>query len=693
MSLIPDIFKKDPDKSFIVNYTPIFALLSFLEKDLIIQKSKVVEYSKGDVVYRQSDSPDAFYCVITGRIRISTRKPEGSGAREEILEYLNCGKYFGLISVLTGEAHSVNASVVNDSKILRIDKEDFHFLLNKIPRLAIDLSRTLSRRLRKKDLKEKKIFESNIISVFSAAGHIGRTVYAANLAVALRRETSRNVILVDISATVGEACRVLGLLDFCQHSFIGLNTALASESVIKDAIFTDPSSGVNVLNVMHDSQRPDYGASLNALLTFLTGSYHYIIVDLSVSMDVAVFQALNQSDIIHIITDCKEDNLKLSKNLVADLYTKVNYPQEKIKVIVSAGTDDVISSSEASKILDYKIYAYFPAFQEFTREVNRGRIALDYPLLEYSRALRRIAREIGDVRVGLALGGGAAFGLAHVGVIKVLEREGLAIDMVSASSMGALVGAMWAIGLSGKRIEEIMMEYSNDKKKVFRLLVDPCFPKLSLVKGGRIRDFLNKHLGDKTFRDTKFPFKIVACNLTKREEFVFSSGKLVDAVMASIAIPGVYAPAQIKGDIIIDGGIAEPVPIGTLVKMGIKKIIAVNVLPSPRDVAISRETTSKRHEEESWEVKKKGIFGRISYIIGNRFSRALWPNILDIIVSSIQTLEYTIAESDCQKADVVVNPIVPGVEWFEFFKVDALIKKGESEAENSLSSIRNIINE
>ena len=168
----------DPDKSFIINYAPIFADLSTSDKNLIIEKSRVVEYKKGDIIYKQSDPPHAFYCVIIGRVRVFNI----TSGKKEVLEYLNCGKYFGIISLLTQEPHSVNAEAANDSKILMINKEDFQAILNKIPKLAIDLSKTLSRRLRKKDTQEKRIFESNILSIFSAVREVGRTMYAINLA-------------------------------------------------------------------------------------------------------------------------------------------------------------------------------------------------------------------------------------------------------------------------------------------------------------------------------------------------------------------------------------------------------------------------------------------------------------------------------------------------------------------------------
>ena len=701
MGIPLDIFKKDPDKHFILNYAPIFAGLSDFEKILIMQRSKVVEYDKGGAIYKQNDPPGAFYCVISGRVRIFTQRSSAepgigdNNLGKVTLEYLNCGKYFGMISILTGENHSVSSEAANDSKILEINQEDFKIILNKIPKLAIDLSQTLSRRLTKKDSAEKKIFESNIISVFSAVPRAGRTIYAINLALSLKKEASRSVILVNVAKDAGETYCDFELSACPQNNLpaVRLDSSFPSEPSIKNAIFPDAASGVAIVNVIYESSSVSYAARLNTFLTYLTGSYHYIIVDLPALIDEAIFNALNQSDIIHLIANYDVDALRKVKALLGDLFKKVNYPAEKIKIILNKQREQGgLTYDAAVSFLDYNVYAALPFLKEQYRD-KLTRLVWVYPEVEYSRSVRRIARELGDTRVGLALGGGAAFGLAHIGVIKILEKENIPIDAIAGSSMGALVGALWVSGLNAAEIEKTFMEYNNNRKKTYGLLIDFYLHKMSIAKGNKIRRFLERHIGRKTFKDVRFPFRVVACNITKRKEVIFSSGRLTDAVMASIAIPGVFAPTKMDGDLIIDGGIIEPVPIGTLVRQGIKKIIAVNVLPSPENTIRSYEFNQRRQAEERKIAQAASSWARLLYYLRLGLNKALSPNILDIIVNSIQSMEYVIAESDCQKADIVINPIADGVDWFDFFKVETLIKKGEEETSRVLSALKSVLNE
>lgn len=698
--------KKDQDKAFIINYAPIFVKLSDSEKNLITQKSKVVEYNKGDIVYRRHQAPSAFYCVISGRVKIfmpsdSQANSEGRALESEVLEYLNCGKYFGMISCLLGENHSVSAEAVVESKILEISQEDFKAILHKIPRLSIALSQTLSRRLKKKDQAEKRIFESSLISILGLnSSRQAVMMFAANLALSVKKETNKEVLLINVVENLSYAYEDLGLpiqVQYGQESrvkVIKLDSLMPNEKNMPDFIFED-MSGVKILNVFYEIANLSYVSRFSALLALFSGVNHHIFISLPQSLGDVIFRMLNQSDYIYLLSDYDEASLKQTKSLLFELFEKISSAQDKIKLILNRHSNESgYSYDEAFGLLNCGIHASLPFLSDGYVSLNRSRrIVQEHPQIEYSKAIRRLARELAGVRVGLALGGGAAFGLAHIGVIKFLEKENIPIDMVVGTSMGSLVGALWASGINSSQLEEIFLEYNNNKRKTYGLLMDLYLHKMSIAKGNKIRHFLRKHIGDKTFQDVRLPFRVVACNLTRRKEVIFSSGRIIDAVMASIAIPGVFAPTISEGDLIIDGGILEPVPVGTLVKMGINKIIASNVLPSPEDMARSLEFNRRRQDEEKEKAYSGGLWNRLSYNIKSSFQKAFFPNVLDIIVNSMQMMEYAIAESDCQKADVMISPVAEGVDWFDFFKVEILIKEGEDEARKAFPLIKKVVGE
>ncbi len=304
--------------------------------------------------------------------------------------------------------------------------------------------------------------------------------------------------------------------------------------------------------------------------------------------------------------------------------------------------------------------------------------------------MKRISREIGGVLVGLVLGGGAALGIAHIGVIKVLEEEDIPIDIVAGSSMGALIGSLWVTGKNSKEMTKIAGAF---KKKINMLkLVDWfIFPISGFISGRAIKRWLKKYLGNLTFYSTRIPFKVVSYDLVKREEIVINGGSIVNAVRQSISIPGVFMPV-VKGDqVIIDGGVMNPLPTNVMVQNGIKKIIAVNVLQSPEDVTKSFELHQKRIKEQAVIPFHKSPFKYVMFRISKLFLKVFRPNISDIIVFTLQSAEYVIAKQSEEQADVNIHPEAYDVNWYELYKVDALIKAGEDAARRALPQIRALI--
>jgi NTE family protein len=174
-------------------------------------------------------------------------------------------------------------------------------------------------------------------------------------------------------------------------------------------------------------------------------------------------------------------------------------------------------------------------------------------------------------RVGLALGGGAARGAAHIGVIQVLEREGIAVDCVAGTSVGSAVGAAYAAGLGGDRLLDIALHLR------WWHIARPVWPRYGDLSFAPLERYLVRTLGDLTFADLRLPFACVAWDLDKCEPAVLRQGRLALAVRASCSVPGVVVPVEIDGRLLADGGVVNNLPISVVRELGAEAVIAVSL--------------------------------------------------------------------------------------------------------------------
>ncbi|MEM5792813.1 MAG: patatin-like phospholipase family protein [Candidatus Aenigmatarchaeota archaeon] len=196
-----------------------------------------------------------------------------------------------------------------------------------------------------------------------------------------------------------------------------------------------------------------------------------------------------------------------------------------------------------------------------------------------------------EPKIGLALSGGGAKGFAHVGVLKSLEENGIKVDIISGVSAGALVGGWYSSGVSVEEIEDIC--YSTDFKSFIKLMFDPARGG-GLVAGRRIKKFIYEKLEEKKIEKFRIKYCATAVDIKTGEIFYFTKGDATRAIMASIAIPGIFKPVFYKGKYLVDGGVIEPISLEIVKKMGGEVNIGVDLTKSK--VLIS-------------EIKRSGKFG------------------------------------------------------------------------------------
>jgi NTE family protein len=181
------------------------------------------------------------------------------------------------------------------------------------------------------------------------------------------------------------------------------------------------------------------------------------------------------------------------------------------------------------------------------------------------------------LRIGLALGGGAAKGFAHIGVIKALEAQGVAIEIVAGTSAGSVVGALYAAGLSGFELQKLAMELEESQ------VSDWSLPDRGVFKGEALQNFINKAVGNLPLERLRRSFAAVATDLRSGELIAFRTGNTGMAVRASSAVPGIFQPVAINGREYVDGGAVSPVPVRTARALGANFVIAVDISAKPRD--------------------------------------------------------------------------------------------------------------
>ncbi len=711
VSIDPTFF----NKLAIVKEITIFEGLSWFTRNRIARLVELVEVHKGVVICRQGDPADAFYAIVQGRV--SSCHVDSRGHRNNVT-FLLRGMHFGVISTLTGENHSHTYQAVNDSLILKINKDDFAELLQVTPKLALALSRSLSQRIRGRSTEQRDARENVLIAVYAPVRASWSAVYAANLAFCLKAQApERKVLRLRFSAD--------------PHSTLpDLSGIISSHEESLHAVHKSKDS-IDVLGVRFDPKDQNVISRIGQFAGWFVKDYEYVVFDLSGEMDAAVLKLLTQSDVVHLAVRGADEELDFARRTIEtlSLELKDHFRPDKVQVIIGDAVKGVLLRAEdIRQILNYDRFVILPYLSpgSLHQDVVYDGFSLSRvdPDIAYALVLQRLSRQISGTLVGLVLGGGAALGMAHVGVIRVLEREKIPVDVVVGSSMGALVGGLWVSGYNADELEKVAREFSRKTGMLklfdppiqrgllllgiscvlwslglvmlavlFILLLIPLgiVPVSGMVKGRAIDRWLKGKFGLVAFHDTRVPLRVVGYDLLHRREIVFDQGRIVDAVFKSVSIPGIIPPSMEAGQMIIDGGVLNPLPVNVLTEMGIKRIIAVNVLQSSEEVCWGEEWEVKRLRHLSRTPFARHPWKFISLRLGRLLGGLFMPNIADIIVRTLQASEHVFAETSGQQADVLIHPDLRGIQWFELYEVDKLIRRGYDAAMRDLPAMKALL--
>ncbi|MEA4908718.1 MAG: patatin-like phospholipase family protein [Anaerolineaceae bacterium] len=270
--------------------------------------------------------------------------------------------------------------------------------------------------------------------------------------------------------------------------------------------------------------------------------------------------------------------------------------------------------------------------------------------------------------IGLALSGGGARGLAHIGVLRVLEREGISIDYLAGTSMGGVIAAGYAAGMSSRDLEREALGITH-KRSILRL-VDPGLPNGGLIRGRRMMAFFQYEFGELTFSELRLPLALVAVDLRSHQEVVLREGPVALALRATTSLPGVFMPVETNGRCLVDGGVLNNLPVDVAAGMGAEEVIAV-------DIGLAHSA------------------GIGQWIGDRRWIPEGVANTLEVIDDTLYTLRHTAQEEKLRRfpPDVLLCPTLPSNvnSMVGYSRVDELIAAGEQAAEEHLEAIQSLL--
>jgi len=291
--------------------------------------------------------------------------------------------------------------------------------------------------------------------------------------------------------------------------------------------------------------------------------------------------------------------------------------------------------------------------------------------------------------IALVLGSGGARGLAHIGAIEALEQAGMRIDSIAGSSMGALVGGMYAAGKLDAYTEWVRTLEQSD---VFRL-VDWTLSGGGLIRGDRIINRLRQMVGDVVIEDLSIDFTAVAVDIEQGREIWLSRGSLFDAIRSSIAIPGLFTPHRYHGKLLVDGGILNPVPVAPTLRSLCDLTVVVNVNGNPENVPVRARRAAapaKLPEDDDERGMVEKVRNFFNGLIERDDSGDDAPGLVAMLMKSLETMEAVITRQHLAvfRPDVVVDVPKDACMIHEFHRSGELIELGRQRTIAALKPFR-----
>ena len=502
--------------------------LTIDEVQLIAEAVQWIECKSGDVIFQQDDPGDSMLLVAEGRSKITVAHQDGS---EKFVDYLNVGEHFGEMAILTGQDRAVTMVAVMDTKMLELKRPQFQQLLKKVPQLATNVSRALGYRLRRETTGKKMRSVSRVIGIVNSSDHAGDI-----------RKYERMV------SRLGAA-------------FVDQQVPI--RIVTDNANSIEDHNQVHVCEIPRNMTQASKAQWVHQRLSEEITHEGHTLVCLSNTDTESLNRTLIQCEQLFWLSSPRNANqsraklktlLRSEKQLEAKIHWGWLLPE-------GFKPENIPPSPENLPQPDFKIVI--------------GKSGEPSRLERMS--ISRLIRFIRKTRLGLALGGGAARGLAHLGVLKAFEAEGIFFDTIAGTSAGALMAVPYAYGLSP---DECTESFRKDLTPgwMFR-----CLPKgkewymLYQFRMGKWDSLLRRHVGDAKLEQMLTPVSTVTADLITGRQVVRDRGDATHAILESINLPSISKPIMRDGMALVDGGIINNIPSDILPERGADLVVGVDI--------------------------------------------------------------------------------------------------------------------
>ena len=496
-------------------------LFGRLDSDLLQTLEEQVQWvrlASGDELFRQGDAAEDAYLVVVGRLRVTVGTTEADGGEGvRTLADMGPGQWLGEMALITDSPRSATVHAVRDSGLARLPRAVFESLIVENPAALLATTRQLATRLQRQTSSARPAPPA--VRTFALVpAHPG--VHVERFARALAREFGRY-------GTVAYASRG------------SVERALGKRGVTE---FPESHPGRLALRVWLNRQESDH---------------RFVVYECEDGDSGWTQLAIRHSDQVVILADGDSPS-----DLPAGMATGMATGKSE--------RDDWHGPKVALVLLHRTGSGRYPGTARF---LNARRLHAHYHAARGSKAdIARIARLLIGEGIRLVLSGGGARGYAHVGVLRAFEELGIPIDAIGGTSMGGLIAGGVA---DGRDWRDILQNYTRHTDAI----LDLTLPVLALVSARRVTRGFAEIFGDSCIEDFAIPFFCVSSNLTRAEPLIHRSGPAALAIRATISIPGVFPPVPHNGDLLVDGGLFDNLPVGVMASLYGGTIVAVDATP------------------------------------------------------------------------------------------------------------------